>query len=453
MTMKALGGCFIRVFLYAMIFILSGCVKKGQIVLVSADFGSNYVSDNRTVPTRISLENKTTGAESYLWTFEGATPASSTARSPGSILYEKAGVYRIILEASNPDSHDKKEITIQIDSAVYIDFTATPVINNYAPVEVDIYNLTQGASSYSWIFKGGFPEASNLRNPGKIVYNEPGDYILSLTVFNGSKTFSKELKISVLPAIEVDFSLTPKLGDEDYEAPFLAKLQATGQGILNYKWQSKGADIKNPTSNTTDIYFAKPGEYNITLEVDNGKQTKMIEKKLLVRPNSNLYTFTGIKLGINTSHNSIGSFYSTRLQQSIKANEVSVTNGSLIDIAFFGLNSSFTQNTFVSPDRVGLFTFEDIPLSVSTRWINDPLAHGIQVGADIFDRMVDDSWLRQISFKDVPLTPVYFGKVPLPYYVLFQHSSGYKGIVRVREFHTGGVANSYILVDIKVQKN
>lgn len=430
-----------------------GCIKKEQVVPVVADFTFSYESLNQTIPVRINIQNNSLAAEKYLWTFEGAEPASSTAKNPGSLLYLHAGTYKISLEASNADGTSRVAHSVDIHDAVQVDFTAEPIINAYAPAEFNIQNLSAGGIRYAWSFAGASPTQSNEEQPGTILYKTPGDYLIILQITNGSKTFKKEELIRIAPALKVDYKIQPLLGHEDYEVPFTALLEAQGQSMLNYHWTASGGIIKDPTAAQTEIQFSQAGEYTISLKADNIKEEKTVEKQLKLKPNSNLYSFPNIKLGINTAHKNIGSFYSTRLQQVFSAGQINQSNGRLIDITFFGLNSNFTQNSFVSADQVQHYTFDAIPQAQACMWINNPTAHGIYIDNRLFEDMQDDNWLQGIHFTPQQQNPAYFSNSQSPHFVLFKHASGYKGIIRIRSFQQVGLGDSYILVDIKVQKH
>ncbi|WP_164126146.1 PKD domain-containing protein [Sphingobacterium luzhongxinii] len=432
------------------ILLWQACVKKEQDIKVSIDFATFYESSNQTVPARVRIENHTRGAETYRWTFEGGQPAVSDRRDPGVIVYEQAGEYRIILEASNPEHEERKEITIRIDSAVRIAFDLDTVINVYAPAEFVVRNQTDGASSYKWNFHGAAPSGSTARDPGTIRYDVPGDYTVALEVTNGSRTYKLDRHITVLPTLEADFEILPMLGDEDYEAPFTALLKASGTSVHHYNWTAPGGQLQHADQKEAQLYIERPGRYAITLVADNGKTKKIITKDITITANSNLYHFSNIKLGINSAHATIGSFYSTRLQRVFAAGEVTPQQGNLIDIVFFGINNTFTQNRFVSPDQAGDLTFQDIPGAGRTRWINQP--QGVGTSDALFESMQDDSWLRTVDIGAGDQKPIYFDLQTVPHFALFQHANGYKGIVRVRSVHRAGPTDSYIVVDIKVQK-
>lgn len=63
---------------------------------LSSNFGS--VKDTTCINNELGFINKSTGADTYLWYFEGGTPLSSTDVSP-SVVYTEEGVYDVALRA------------------------------------------------------------------------------------------------------------------------------------------------------------------------------------------------------------------------------------------------------------------------------------------------------------------------------------------------------------------
>ena len=59
------------------------CYKEEEVPVIM-DF--EYIQpESYTVPVELSLVNRTSGADFYRWTFEGASPATSDDKNPGTI--------------------------------------------------------------------------------------------------------------------------------------------------------------------------------------------------------------------------------------------------------------------------------------------------------------------------------------------------------------------------------
>ena len=167
-------------------------------------------------------------------------------------------------------------------------------------------------------------------------------------------------------------------------------------------------------------------------------------------PNSNLSTQTNIKLGINSAHETIGCFYSTKEKKVYKKNEVNNTNGELIDIVFFGLNATFASNKFVSPSIASTLTFDAIPNATTTSFINkqEDCNCGSNITATQFDGMTNDALLQNIKVTNQNLS---FSSSLVPRIVPFKTQDNRKGFIKIKQFVIDGL-NSYIIIDIKVQK-
>jgi hypothetical protein len=84
----------------------------------------------------------------------------------------------------------------------------------------------------------------------------------------------------------------------------------------------------------------------------------------------------------------------------LKQNEVNAANGSKIDFAFFGLNSSFMYNQFVSPDQVQNNGFLAIPNAIHTKVINSQELVGTQLSSSGFDAINAGNDFNSITFTE-----------------------------------------------------
>ena len=437
--------------LSAMSLLLGACFHE-EAVPASVNFTYEVQNEDYSIPVEVTFENRTTGAENYLWTFEGGDPATSDKHNPGVVRYTAGGTYKVKLEAWNGDDRQSKEITLRILGTVTPDFETSIAINNISPVNVTVTNKTQGGTAYHWKFPDGEPASFDGYDPPSVMYTAPGDHILTLVIENGTEIDSISKSITVSPALVADFAIEPSFQDEDYEAPPTATLASTTVGVLDWQWQTTGGQLKNNDRQQSSIYFASPGTYTITMSVANGKETKNITHEITVKPNSGLRTHTDIKLGINTAHSTIGSLYSTVLRRVIRKDDPD-SLGQYVDIAFFGLNASFTFNRFVSPDSVENFTFNTLPQAHITYFINsqEKCKCGLNFTETDFDQLVTGEPLENIDIESLGNGLKPFDSNTLPRIVLFRTDDNRKGAIKIKEYHTDGL-QSYIVVDIKVQK-
>ncbi len=447
--MKSIYTCLLslkfRLSLIVVLLALHACVQE-EVLPVKVDFEMTVVDNNYAVPAKIKINNQTSGAEYYRWTFEGGDPSTSTVRNPVEIIYSKAGTYKIRLEASNDDgSKDLKEMVIQVGNPVSVNYAVQIIDNNYPPATITIVNRSTGGEQYEWTFEGGTPATSKEKEP-KVIFEQSGKHLIRLKVSNGAVSQQKDTVITVAPDILPDFDIQPEYAT--FEAPLHLSLKNKSIGATQYQWTIQGAGINSSAAENPTVLFTKEGNYTISLAASNGKKTKTIEKTTTIKANSNIFSIKDLKLGINTAHGTIESFYSTTMQKVFKQTDtLSTKEGASIDIVYFGLDKNFTFNTFISPDKVQDFTFEEIPAANATQWVFVQK----QLSVSDFDLINNDALLSQLSFTAQNGTDSFKGTVA-PAVFIFRTGDGRKGALKIKEFVRNGSNDSYILLDIKVQK-
>lgn len=439
--------------LFLCVFFLFFSCKKEILIESKAAFAYEIAEHNFTVPVKVSFVNHSTGAQQYEWTFEGGTPAISAKKDPGIVQFDKAGNHKITLRAWNDDHESIKEISVELDSAVMVDFDPFIQINEFSPVQVKINNKTIGASTYSWIFEGGTPASSTMQQPPLVNFADTGFHTITLTVSNGRASFTRTKKIHVGAAMAPDFSIVPSFDDNDNEAPLHARLQNTTVSGLIYRWTTSGGIIDNPTAESPNIHFNNAGTYTVTLTAGNGKESKQVVRTIVVLPNKNIRTFTDVKLGINTAHGTIGSFFSTKLRKTFKKDDDLSEHGKEIDIVYFGLNQNFTYNKFLSPDSASAYTFNPIPQAMDSKVINtaENCACGNEMSSSDFDNLDNGASFQNFMVNPSAAGRKQFTNATVPRVILYQTNDGRKGAIKIKQYLSNG-AQSYIIVDIKVQK-
>jgi PKD repeat protein len=138
-------------------------------------------------------------------------------------------------------------------------FTGSPT-NGVAPLTVDFYNASTGATNYFWIFGDG--NTSTGLNPVDI-YTNPGTYSVTLTAVGplGTNTLTLTNYIDVMsvaaPVAVFSGNLTNGV------APLTVNFSNASTGATNYFWNFGDGNTSTGT-NTIDIY-TNPGVYSVTL--------------------------------------------------------------------------------------------------------------------------------------------------------------------------------------------
>ncbi len=438
-----------------LLLIIVSCYKE-SFIPIEGDFVISFVNADESVPVLISVNNQVKGGETFEWEFEGGNPTTSNLAKPGDVLYTNPGTYTITLTVSNADGETKKiQKTIEIKDALNPSFTYSIVQDNFSPTEVSINNATQGQGiTCNWSFEGGNPSSYSGQNPPNVFFTAPGVHNLSLTVTNGFESQTIQGSIEVAPLLVSDFSWSVGVSDSDYQAPLILQLNNESISSTQYLWTTTGGVVSNNSDQNPSITFNSPGTYQISLTSSNGKDSKITTKSITIFPNTNLYTFSNVKLGINSAHhnNSNGAFFSTITHQSYSASQVNSQNSQKIDIAFQGLNSSFNSNKFISPNQVSNYGFLPLENPQNTIFINSQnLCNcGLNFTVSQFDAMVNDLPLQPLVISNSVAGAQEFGN-GLPRIVLFKTQDGRKGAIKITGMINNGT-NSYIVCDIKVQK-
>lgn len=435
--------------LFLILFAFLSCLKE-EILIANADFlfEETITSSGKIV----TFTNLSTNGEQYEWTFENGTPATSTEFNPGTVSFTVAGTQTIKLKVANKDgSVSEIEKQIEVTSNPTTDFSYQIVINNYAPVEVQVTNLSQNIANYDWQFSNGIPSSSTQAQPANIVFNTVGTQTITLNTLSASGTTGqKTLTFEVLPELNTDFDYSVLPIDENYNAPVKVFIENTTISATSYSWEVVGATPSTSTQQNPSFIFNAAGNYQIKLTATNGKQTQTLLKNITVLPYTNLSTQTNVKLGINTAQNTLGSCYSTTQKTVYKSSEINAQNGSAIDIVYFGLGNTFTSNVFVSPTEATAFGLANIPNATVTQYTNKQENCSCTIVTETdFDNLTEDTFLQGLAINAQNSA---FNNTVLPRIIPFVTANGRKGVLKIKSFVADG-SNSYVLVDIKVQKS
>ncbi|NJM78685.1 MAG: PKD domain-containing protein [Flavobacterium sp.] len=435
--------------LFVMLFAFLSCLKE-EILIANADF--IFEETITSTGKKLTFTNLSTNGEQFEWTFENGTPATSTEFNPGQVSFTVAGTQTIKLKVSNKDgSVSEIEKQIEVTSNPTTDFSYQILINNYAPVEVQLTNLSQNIASYDWQFSNGSPSNSTQAQPSNVLFNTVGTQTITLNTLSTSGiTSQKTITFEVLPELNTNFDYSVLPIDDNFNAPVKVFIENSTISATSYTWEVVGASPSNSTLENPSFIFNAAGNYQIKLTATNGKQTQTLIKNITVLPYANLSTQTNVKLGINSAQNTVGSYYSTTQKKVYKSSEINAQNGSGIDIVFFGLGNTFTSNVFVSPTEAATFGLTNIPNATVTQYTNkqENCSCSIVTETD-FDNITDDTFLQGIT---ITAQNSAFNNTVVPRIIPFVTANGRKGVVKLKSFVTDG-ANSYVLVDIKVQKS
>lgn len=228
---------------------------------------SLFTADNTTIVAgqTVNYTDQSTGAvNSWNWTFEGGTPATSTAQNP-SVVYNAAGTFDATLEVGDGNSTDELVKTDYITvTTVTADFTADVTLIE-AGRTVHYTSQATNATSWNWSFPGGTPATSTDENPS-VVYNTDGVFDVTLEVGDGTNTdvITKTDYITVTvptAAFIADATVIAEGGTVNFTD------QSTN--ATSWNWSFPGGTPATSTDQNPSVVYTTAGTYDVTLEVSD----------------------------------------------------------------------------------------------------------------------------------------------------------------------------------------
>ncbi len=205
--------------------------------------------------TDLSSSNST----SWLWTFEGGTPSTSTDQNP-IVVYENQGSFDVTLEVSNSAGSNASSMS----EAVIVNIAPSAAFNNsVSGMTVSFSNQSDNGSTYSWDFGDG--NSSQDENPTHTYLTED-IFSVTLTVTNdcGTDIFTEVVNLTQTPLS--NFSYSGGEGCAGLQVQFTDNSSGT---VSNWNWSFPGGTPSSSTAQNPLITYNTPGIYDVSLEVSS----------------------------------------------------------------------------------------------------------------------------------------------------------------------------------------
>lgn len=168
-------------------------------------------------------------------------------------------------------------------SQVTSDFSGSPT-NIGVGQSVVFNNLSTGATSWVWVFEGGTPSTSTLKNP-TVVYNTQGSFNVTLTAKNGAVEDVKQkvnyITVSSNPVV-ADFSAS----STDLVPGQLITFDNLSSGATSWAWVFEGGTPSTSTQENPIVTYNNEGNFNVTLTAKNGSVQDVMQKVDYIKVNS-----------------------------------------------------------------------------------------------------------------------------------------------------------------------
>jgi PKD repeat protein len=230
-------------------------------------------------PVTVSFTDESTQGSyplaSWFWDFgDGNT---STEQNPAH-EYANAGVYTVSLTVSDGNLEDTETkvdyITVNPAISPEAGFSGLPT-SGYAPLTVNFTDeSTFGLPIISWDWDFGDGGISSEQNP-QHVYETPGIYDVSLTIFDGTftdtETKTAYITVNSLVGPVAGFSADPLGGTAPLEISFSDESVQGTYPILNWDWDF--GDGNTATGQNPVHVYETTGVYTVSLTIDDGTFT------------------------------------------------------------------------------------------------------------------------------------------------------------------------------------
>ena len=154
-----------------------------------------------------------TNINSWLWSFPGATPNTSTDQNPMNICYNVAGSYDVTLTIND----DLGTNTITIPAYIQVEPCIAPDSDFSAPDTIcagDCIDFLDASlnlpTQWNWTLNGSVQGTSTDQNPQGICFNTAGVFSIELTVTNayGMDSYSEDIVVLTTPDAGSDIAVS-----------------------------------------------------------------------------------------------------------------------------------------------------------------------------------------------------------------------------------------------------
>jgi PKD repeat protein len=237
-----------------------------------AAFSSNIT--NGCQPLTVEFINQSSSnATAFLWTFPGGTPSTSTLANP-TVIYNQAGNFDVTLKVTNAAGSNT------LVSPEYITVYPQPVPGftvAQSGATVNLTNVSSGATSLSYSFGDG--STSTESNPTH-TYLSNGAFIITQTATNncGSTTQSQTVNITQPPIANFNFNTTPICTGQSKTFNSTSTYNPT-----SYLWEFEGGSPATSTEPQPTVTYNNSGTFDVKLTVSNAYgQSELIQDNVVI---------------------------------------------------------------------------------------------------------------------------------------------------------------------------
>lgn len=226
----------------------------------------NFDMAGECAPLTVQYSDQSIGeVDTYLWSFPGGTPNTSTIANPV-VVYTSPGIYSASLTVSNSNNDSDQIILTDI-----IEVKGFPVADIDFEQNEETVILTNNSLNFTSVaYSMGDGTVYNDMNQVVHIYSGPGDYTITVTLSNECGISEQTFIVNIAEDINAffDFDITGEC------APVLVQYNnlSTGEN-LTYAWSFPGGTPSGSTLENPVISYNQQGTFSATLTVNDGSET------------------------------------------------------------------------------------------------------------------------------------------------------------------------------------
>lgn len=238
---------------------------------LTADFQAS--PSNVCVGTTVQFNDLTTGATptSWLWSFPGGTPNSSTIQNP-TVSYAAAGFYTVSLTVD-----DGNGATTKIDSA-HVSIVANPVTPvtltgsiSVCPNSTETYSVPSSGASYTWTLPSGWSGSSTNNSISTTVGITGGNVEVTADNICGSSA-PQVLAVNVMSSAIASFTSTNAGNTENFTS------SSTNATSWSWDFGDGGTSTQENPSHT----YTSNGNFSVELCAGNTCDTNCTTQSITI---------------------------------------------------------------------------------------------------------------------------------------------------------------------------
>ena len=365
----------------------------------------------------VSYTNSSSNADHVAWTFEGGSPATSTANTE-TVIYANTGTFTTTLVAysESGELRDTATVSVVVSEAPVVfnvDFTAdnTTVLVGQNVNFTNNVTATQngqpytGEIFYSWSFDAdggtaGMLATSSEANPS-YAYTNAGTYSVKLAVstsqygvYTTADTLVKHAYITVEEdalAVIADFTTNPEATSSIFGGASvnimvgesIVYTSACNENTTSIAWTFEGGNPATSTDNQVTVTYAEAGSYTTTL-VAYGAEDRQSTKTLTINVSeptveasfttdpayTDLYVtrMLSVETGTTVTYTSTCNSYTDHISWNFEGGSPATSTENVVSVTYSTAGSYTTTLTAYSADGTNT---DEFTLSVT---VTDPVA-------------------------------------------------------------------------------